>query len=259
MSEVRAARYRGVLRDPGPGVGKAMGPSVLGHGLLLVALVAGVRGTGPPPPLERDAFLVSAIVLPKAKALPTKASAPRPAPSGEAGKAAPEPPRPDEMVLREKDDPTKGEERTPSPEEPTPAAERKPSRAELIANLDDETKDVRFATDVEGSDDADPRDALRQRFGAQLSAYQREVRDAIQRNWFPKSSRGVAPPELWAAVTFTIDESGTISSPAIEAESGDFVYDQSCQRAVIRTGRVPPPPAEEPRTITVGFSPKDKE
>lgn len=249
-------RYRGILREPGPGIGRGLGPSILLHAVLFLVLMVGYGHHGPErPPIERDAFLVSAVTLQKAEGLPTKAAAPRPKKSGEAGKVKvlrPEPVRPDQRVLKEKAQADAGEKKAPNEKE------EEKSRADHLAHLEEEKDEVVFETSAEGSEEADPREALRARFGRELTAYQRLVRDAIQRNWFPRGSSGKPGDENWAVITFTLTEGGQIGDPFVEAQSGDFVYDQSCLRAVTRTATVPPPPSNEPRTMSVSFSPKDK-
>ena len=232
-------------------------PAVLFHAALFFALAHGFRDERATRPLlERDAFMVSAVTLPKSKGLPDKAAAPRPAPKGEQGKVVPdEPVRPDEMVLRDKEtEAKKGEQKkTEKKEEP-----KKPSREDLLAVVDEVADEPRFATSEDGSEDADPREALLARFGKELSPWQRQVRDAIQKNWFPRSSSGPAPDSLWSAISLSVSEDGTLSAPDVEAGSGDFVFDQSCLRAVARTGQVAPPPPDEPREVVLKFSPKDK-
>tara|TARA_B100000029_G_scaffold25423_1_gene25052 strand:+ start:125 stop:835 length:711 start_codon:yes stop_codon:yes gene_type:complete len=209
------------------------------------------------PLIDRDVYMVSTVVLPKAVGLPDKASAPRP--RAEGVQEAPEapPPRPNEMLLTTPEAPEDQGEEKAQPKEPPKEKPKSPSRADLLARLNVEEGEARFATDPDSDSDIAPDTGLQQRFGRSLTAYERRVRDTIQYNWFPKF-RGAAKASLWSAVSFTIDDNGTIRDPRIEQTSGDFVYDQSCLRAVSRTRRVPPPPANANRSISVGFSPEDK-
>lgn len=242
-----------------------LGPSALLHAGL-IALLAGVGTCAATdrPPVERDAFMVSAVVLPKSDGLPTRAAAPRVAP-GDAPKvekapaATPPPPEPDRMVLPQQDAPQReGPKATATPRPTEPPAPR-PKLSELVAAVGDEADEVSFETSPDGDPNAKPEAGLRAQFGRQMTAYERQVKDLIQHNWFPKSSGGDPSPDAWAAVTFSIDDDGNLQDAFQEASSGDFVYDQSCLRAVQRTRRVPPPPPDANRTVTVGFSPKDKQ
>jgi len=225
---------------------------------LVFALMMGWNAPDRRPMIERDVYMVSAVVLPKADGLPDRASAPPPAPKGEAGTKAAPPPKPNEMVLKKpSEEAAEGEEKKPE-EEPSPKTSKAPSRADLLASLDSEEEEFRFATDPDGDEKAEPDLSLQQQYGRQLTAYQRMVRDAIQYNWFPKYA-GSTRADAWTAIGFTIDDAGNIRDPQIDHSSGDFVYDQSCLRAVTRTRRVRRPPAGENRAISVGFSPQDKQ
>jgi TonB family protein len=220
-------------------------------------LLTGWNAPDQRPRIERDVYMVSAVVLPKADDLPDRASAPPPPRRGEDGKKATPPPRPDEMVLKQPDQETSEGEKRERIDEREPK-ESKPSRAELLASLDSEDDEFRFATDPDGDPEAPPDKSLKKRYGRQLTAYERLVRDAIQHNWFPKYA-AEQNDETWTAIGFTIDDHGNIRDPQIDHSSGDFIYDQSCLRAVSRTRRVRPPPAGANRAISVGFSPKDRQ
>ena len=253
--------YGGLLRDPGPGIHRALVPSAILHLPLALLLVGAWGGDSRRPLIDRDIYMVSAVALPKARDLPDKAAAPKkkqaPAPKP---KPKSEPaPQPDELVLKEKRD----EEKEPQEEEATEpesskANDRSTDRASLLASLTEKADELRFATDPDGDPEVEPEAGLKARFGRQLTPYERQVRDAIQYNWFPKFT-GQARDGLWAAVGFDIDTNGSILAPEIEESSGDYIYDQSCLRAVIRTRRVPPPPSDAARRISVGFSPQDKQ
>jgi len=259
-SQARARpAYRSVLgRHRNSALGFALVPSILLHLALGMVLLTGWSAPNRRPLIERDVYMVSAVVLPRSDGLPDLASAPPPPRRGEAGKKPEPPPRPDEMVLKRPDEEaSRGEDKEPV-EEPEPREAKKPSRAELLASLDSEDEEFRFATDPDGDPEAQPDRSLKQQYGRQLTAYERLVRDAIQYNWFPKHA-GSPSNDTWAAVGFTIDDAGNIRAPQIDHSSGDFVYDQSCLRAVTRTRRVRPPPAGANRVVSVGFSPEDKQ
>jgi len=210
------------------------------------------------PMIDRDVYMVSTVVLPRAVGLPDKASAPRPRPEGVKTATETPPPRPDEMLLATPEATKDKGETEKQPKEQAKEPPKRPSRADLLARLNVDEGEARFATDPDSESDVEPDSGIQERFGRSLTAYERRVRDAIQYNWFPKF-RGTVKASLWTAVSFTIDANGTIRDPRIEQASGDFVYDQSCLRAVSRTRRVPPPPSNANRSISVGFSPEDKQ
>jgi TonB family protein len=252
--------YRGVLSDPGPGVGLTLVPSLLLHVPLVLMLAFGNLGEKDRPPLAREVFMVSAVVLPKAKALPKKAAAPKQPTPGEAGKKPEPPPRPDELVLKEKKAPeAEGPkiEPKPDPPKPEPTPKKRRNLADLVASVEEESDEVVFETSPEGSEDADPSQALKARFGKQLSAYERLVADAIKANWHPTAMRMPVPDELWAVVEFTIEENGALAGPSVEQGSGDWSYDSSCLRAITQTRRVRPPGPKDKRTVMLSFQPKD--
>jgi TonB family protein len=261
--KARQRGYSGVLADRGIGLGWGLGPSLVVHlGLMGIFLAGAASEPRERPRIDRDVFMVSTVVLPKSQSLPTKAAAPKPPSPGETGETreAP-PPRPDEMVLPEKKAPKiEGPKSVPEvkPRKPEPTPKPRRDLSSLLDSVEEESDQVVFETSPDGDPNAKPQAGLQAQFGRQLTAYERLVRDAIQNSWFPKSGRGTLDDGLWAAVTFQVDDNGALIGPSLEQTSGDFVYDQSCLRAVQRTRRVEPPPSGANRTITVGFSPKDK-
>ena len=252
------APYVSVLRDGPSPLGMALVPSVLLHMGLAALMMMSWYTPDRRPMIERDVYMVSAVVLPKADGLPDRASAPPPPPKGDQGTKPEPPPKPNEMVLKKADQQATAGKREDPKEQPPPKKERRSSRSDLLASLTSEDEEFRFATDPDGDEEAKPDLSLQQQYGRQLSAYERMVRDAIQYNWFPKYA-GPPRAEAWTAIGFTIDEHGNIRAPQIDHSSGDFVYDQSCLRAVTRTRRVRPPPVGANRAISVGFSPQDKQ
>ena len=251
---VRSARaaedggYHGVLKQDGAGLGVVMIPSLLLH-LPLFILILGGFGVGDArnPMIDKDAYMVSAVILPKAEGLPDKAAAPK-LPEREVVADEP-PPRPDEMVLAEPTDPTPEPEKRPEKEpEEEPEKPEKKSMADLLASVqaDEDSKKVRFATDPDGSEDADPLDSLRAKFGKQRDPYDQLVYERIRSNW-------QIPPgqKLETFIRFTVEPSGRLSAPEPVRNSGNWIYDQRCLRAVTRTGTVPPPPGGKARIITI--------
>jgi len=254
--------YRGILADPGPGLGRYLVHSGLLHGALVaVSLLAWARSE-PPPPMVPDAYYVSAVVLPKAQDLPDKPTrAPRATP-GDSGTKEQPPPKPNEMVLQEEKEPKdKGpEEPKKEPEkEKEPEPKPKKSRADLLANLDADVSDQdRFATDVDGEEGAKPT-ALDARFGQKMSKYDRLVHDRVKGKWQPglalvnQVSDGVS-----TVVTFTIKENGSIADIALGEGSGNYAFDMSCAVAVQKVGKLPAPP-RAPWPVSILFRPEERQ
>ncbi len=264
--------YRGILSERGAGVLAGILPSIGLH-LVMVAVLLGVGmlGKGKANPLlDKDIYMVSAVVLPKADSLPDKATAPKPETDPGAKQDAPEPVE-DEMVLNVSE-PEPTPEATPEPkEEPTPKAKapeepKTPSRDELVASVNaDESDEVRFETSTEGSEDATPSSRWQQYEGRQMTPWERRLQDRIKDNWLPGSRQGkfVAgsgniDSSLRTVVSFKVTGSGAFASPQIVHRSGDAIFDQSCLQAVIRTRRFEAPP-EDPWTVNLLFDPADKQ
>lgn len=266
MSAKPDPQRKSLLRDAGRGVTPALLPSAGLHTILLgVMILPGLWGISlpgcehrPPPLLDRDVFMVEAVVLPKARRMPKKAAAPKPREVGKAGKKVAAPIIKDQMVLKTKTEEKKaGEDRTP--EEKPEKQPKKKSRADLLAARTQETSDKPiFETSVDGDEDVKPDMALASKFGKAMSAYERRIHDRVKDNWFPKFTQTQPDPSLWAVVSFDIDDSGNISGPSLGRRSGDRSFNLSCLRAVARTRRVPPPPQDAPRRFHIRFSPEDK-
>ena len=266
MTQGRGHSSSALLRGGDTGLKRALLPSAGLH-LLLLSLFVGPGLWGltlpgcnsrPSPLLDKDIFMVEAVVLPKAKSMPKKAAAPRPAEVGEAGKKIDEPIIKDQMVLKkEKKEKKEGPKR--KPEKKVEKKPKKKSRAELLASRTQEISDTPiFETSVDGDENVKPDMALSSKFGKPMTAYERLVHDRVKDNWFPKFSQTEPDPSRWAVISFDIDDAGSISSPSLERRSGDRIFDSSCLRSVARTRRVPAPPADAPRRFNIRFSPEDK-
>jgi len=266
VKELRTGRYEGVLRNPGRGFVAGLPGSIVLHlSLLGTFFLAGMIGERERDPLlDKDIYMVSAVVLPKSEGLPDKATAPPVAP-----KETPPPPVEGAMILPE---PAVEPDPTPKPT-PKPTATPKPeptpkrrSRDDLLAAVGaDESDRARFATDPDGEEGAEP-SAFSAFDGVRLSPYQRRLTDRIKDNWHPGSRQGKYAPgkgnidmSLRTVVQFRLKDDGAISSPSIRHPSGDPVYDQSCLLAVTRTRRFDAPPEGEARRIEVLFDPRDKQ
>ncbi len=267
MSEAPRGRRASLLENRGDDrVTQGLIPSAGLHALLVGAMILpglwGITlpgcGHRPPPLLDRDIFMVEAVILPKAKRMPKKAAAPKPPEIGKSGKKAPEPVIKDQMVLKTKDREKKAGKERP-PEKKPEKKPKKKSRADLLAARTTETSDKPiFETSVDGDEDVEPDMALASKFGKPMSAYERRVHDRVKDNWFPKAGQSPPAPSLWAVVSFDVDDSGNIAGPSLQRRSGDRIFDSSCLRSVARTRRVPPPPSDAPRRFHIRFSPEDK-
>ncbi|MEE2829432.1 MAG: TonB family protein [Myxococcota bacterium] len=265
MSGPESRHRSSLLRAAGGGFGRGILPSLGLHTLLLALWVLpGLWGislpgcnSASPPLIDQDIFMVTAVVLPKATSLPTKAAAPKPPEAGETGQKEAPPIVEDQVVLKtpvaEKKKGTKTKPKEKPKEKP-----KKKSRKDLLASVEEDADELIFETSVEGDPAAKRDRALLARFGRPLSAYERQVHDQIKENWFPKFTSSSPDPDVWAAMTFTLGDDGTIRSPSVERSSKDRVFDMSCLRSISRTRRVPPPPADAPRVFHIRFSPEDK-
>jgi outer membrane biosynthesis protein TonB len=235
--------------------------------MVVLFLLAGMIDPGDKHPLlDKDIYMVSTVVLPKARSLPDKATAPKPSPAGESGSVEEPPIVADQMLLKQpKKERKKEPERTPAPT-PEPKKEpKRPSRADLLANLNaDESSETRFETSTEGSENATPSDRWQQYDGRQMTAWERRLQDRIRDNWLPGSRQGKfvsgsgnIDVDLRTVVTFKVVGSGAFASPQISHRSGDAIFDQSCMQAVVRTRRFDAPP-EDPWTVNLLFDPADK-
>lgn len=252
--KVRSARadqeggYDGVLKQDGASLAVVMIPSLLLH-LPLFILIFGGFGVDSArnPMIDKDAYMVSAVILPKAEALPDKAAAPK-APEREVVADEP-PPQPNEMVLKEPTEATPKPKKKPE-KKPEAKPEKKPKKSmkDLLASVqaDEDAREVRFATATDGSDDADPLDSLRAKFGKQRDPYDQLVYERIRSNWQVPAGK-----KLETFIRFTVEPSGRLAAPEPVRNSGDWIYDQRCLRAVTRTGTVPPPPGGKARIITI--------
>jgi TonB family protein len=82
----------------------------------------------------------------------------------------------------------------------------------------------------------------RQAVAVEGDSYATALHDAIKANWHvPK---GVPAQELARLVTqvlVRIQSDGKLDKPVLRQASGNEAFDQSCLRAVEKTGKVPPP------------------
>ncbi len=261
-ASVPTGAYHGVLRDRGTGLARYLVHATLLHGGLLAFLLLGwAGGDDAPPSLRPDAFFVSAVVLPKAEGLPDKPTHVAKPNPGESGKKPAPPPEPDRMVLKEKTaEKKKGPEepkKEPEKKKKEPKEPKKKSRSDLLASLGDPSDQDRFATDVDGDEDATP-SSLDARFGRKMSRYDRDIHDRSKERWRPDLALvNQVSDDVETIVTFTIEANGGIKDIALAKGSGNYAFDMSCAAAVQRAGRMPPPPSA-PWPVSILFRPEER-
>lgn len=91
-------------------------------------------------------------------------------------------------------------------------------------------------------------------FGDRFGAYAKLIRDAVARQWrtndVPANIRSLPP----AIVTFTIARDGSVSAVKVVQTSGNYMLDNSAQRAVLEASPLPAlPPQFDRNSATVEF------
>ncbi len=214
------------------------------HGLVILLVFIGVsfnQVTYLPRETYRVRIVAAAIAEPV-----TKSDAP--AAAKEEPKPAPTPP---------KEEPKDDELTTPA-EKPKPKPNPKPPK---------ETKEVPRAQVTKG--DADTASTATDTAGAApgateggisfdggdfpYNAFIARMRQKIAAAWrVPAGSEGI---ERFAVVYFRVHRDGNITHVSVEKPSGVFMFDQSCQRAVIESAPFPPLPREyDEEYVGVHFS-----
>jgi TonB family protein len=260
-ASVPTGAYQGVLRDRGTGLARYLVHAGLLHGGLLAVLLVGWAGADEAPPnLRPDAFYVSAVVLPKAEGLPDKPTHVAKPDPGEQGTKPTPPAEPDRMLLKEEPEKKKGPEepkKEPEKKKEEPKEPKKKSRSDLLASLGDPSDQDRFATDVDGDEDATP-SSLDSRFGRKMSRYDRDIHDRSKERWRPDLALvNQVSDDVETIVTFTIEANGGITDIALAKGSGNYAFDMSCAAAVQRAGRMPPPPSA-PWPVSILFRPEER-
>jgi len=81
------------------------------------------------------------------------------------------------------------------------------------------------------------------------------IRSRIQTNWEPPVHPSRRALSKRTVVRFRIQRSGQITDISVAQGSGDYLYDQSCVRAVTLANPLPPLPFDFPRkSLGVGFA-----
>ena len=184
---------------------------------------------------------------------------PPPPPAG-APEAPPPPPRSSDMALqKESAQPKKGApEQAPAPQDSTADREALLREQRKAALLRDATAAIgtedRVATDPNG---VDPSEAtIGSGVGAPLdpalSRYIESIRAAVIPNWTPLPSMVAAHPEYQVVVQVSVSADGSLGPPKVVKSSGDAGFDRSATNALLKTGRIPPPPARYQATAARG-------
>ena len=222
----------------------------IGVHLLVVGLLALGQLMEPEAPLfdPNDVMTVQAVALPKANTrMPDRPTRAPPPPKGDTAKAKapPPPPTASDMALRKKDAKKK-----------KGVADRSADRSELLNRLKRESllKDTTAALGTKdrvqtAKDGVDPKDAVIGPIGAgrmdpELARYVSQCRDRILPNWKPLPAILAAHPEYKVVVSVSVGQTGQLGSPTVVKSSSDASFDRSAISAVVRTGRLPPPPAK---------------
>jgi TonB family protein len=134
------------------------------------------------------------------------------------------------------------------PEEPAP-----PTAAQLLAKIREKVASTpsaaRPATGATGSTGA------RGRFDPILAAYRRQVMVLLRSNWV--GARAFASqPGLEVHYEVRVDGGGGVRSVSMLQASGNRYYDESAERAILKSAPFPSPP-RGPLTLQLRFSPQD--
>ncbi|MEC8425752.1 MAG: TonB family protein [Myxococcota bacterium] len=161
-------------------------------------------------------------------------------------KAPPPPPTASDMVLKKEDAPETEGASVPDRREQDAARERLIAQQKRDALLRDMTADagtrdqaaaspdgVRGETSTPGATGAgDP----------ELARYVESLRQAVLPNWAPLPSTIQSRPDLQVVVQVSVSSAGVLSDTRIVKGSGDASFDRTATLALVKTGRVPPPP-----------------
>lgn len=230
-----------------------VGASLGIHVLLAATLVATEYMSRPDEPLidMSQVMMVQAVALPKQTTrLPDKPmrtpDPPKAAPAPEPTPAVPVPPTASDMVLHKDDAPKAATVDQPQ--------DRTDDRQKLLnemkrKQLVDQSAPLGPEDKVQTSPDGvDPSEAV---FGSgigmpmdrEASAWWSKARPLIWANWSPLPGTVAAHPEYNARVKVKVEADGTLSGAELYKGTGDSSFDRSAVMAVIKTGKVPPPPA----------------
>jgi len=197
----------------------------------------------------KDVMAVQAVALPKANnrmpQRPTRApDPPKGEPTVAKTKAKPPPPTASDMALKNK----KATKKRGAPDR-TDAREKLLNKIKREALLRDATAALGTKDRVQtAKDGVDPKDAVVGPIGAgrmdpELARYVRQCRDRILPNWKPLPALLAAHPEYQVVVAVSVGTTGVLGKPRVVKSSSDASFDRSAISAMVRTARLPAPPA----------------
>lgn len=148
-------------------------------------------------------------------------------------KTEPEPPLP-QVEPQEEEELVPPTQKPKQKEKPEPEKKTAPSSRVEQEPLQPAEADTTAVPDVSTGDMALSVDDF------PFAYYLTTIKRKIAANWkVPGGARGGA---IYCRVHFTINRSGSISTPTIETSSGNFLFDQAALRAVIQANPLPPLP-----------------
>lgn len=230
-----------------------IGASLGVHALLIAALFIGEYISRPDSkPLidPSQVMMVSAVALPKQTTrMPQRATRTPDPPKAAAPETSPTPPPPptaSDLVLHKDDAPKPAGEPEAPPDRSQDREEllRQAQKAQALKDMAAALGDVdRPRTDPNG---VDPEDVV---FGSGMGKMDKEAaawwgkaRPLIWANWTPLPSTVAAHPDYATQVKVKVLADGTLTDAEVYKGTGDPSYDRSAVLAVIKTGKVPPPP-----------------
>lgn len=233
-----------------------VGASLGIHALLAATLIVTEYVSRPEEPLVdmSKVMMVQAVALPKQTTrLPDKPmrtpDPPKSQPTPEPVPTAPPPPPTASDMVLHKDD-------APKPPESEPSKDRTDDRAALLNQMKREQL-LRDASAPIGPEDkvqtspdgVDPADAIMGSgigtpMDPELARYISACRSAILPNWTPMPATVAANPGYQVHLLVEVRADGSIGEPKVVKGTGDPTFDRTALTAVLKTGRLPPPPAK---------------
>jgi TonB family protein len=262
--------------------------SLFGHVGLVVAVVVAehILPHDPPAPLVQPVVMLDLVsALPKQQGLmvdkpsrtpdPPQGGPPEPAPEPPAPAPPAEPPKPDQLVIKDPKAPPKPDpdaKKADPPKDPKPAKVEKPpekppekevgkpvdrtrDRAELLrqAAKEQALKDMTAPLGAEdrvrtSPDGVDPSQAVLGPGGAMndpvYAAYYNKVRPLVLDKWTVIESDRVAHPNAVVVLALKIAADGTLTDPKVLKSSGVAAIDKAALMAIYKLARLPAPPAK---------------
>jgi TonB family protein len=236
----------------------SVGGSVFLHLAVLLSLVFAEWCRGPEAPLvdPRNVMTVQAVSLPKqTTALPQRAERTPDPVAGAPTKTEtpPPPPTASDMVVHKPDAPKPQGEVVDRSKERQAALDQA-RKAALLKDLSAPIgSEDRQATDPDGSDAPTLYGGSGQGItDKELAAWVNACRAAIIPNWTPLPSTLAANPGYVVILEVKVEADGSIDTPRVLKGTGDSSFDQSARNAVLKTGRLPPPPAKWRNSVAQG-------